>query len=177
MSNRRKKSHLKQPQISQTHQRSAASGGNKHTSFTSACIRLLCNQEIHTCCHDDVTSSSFSAQLKGVQQVVGAHMPGQKNVGSSKSITVLWTGGCCYRSLSLGQSTQGCWEAFNLFLLTLCGSAFSPGISQMILCLISMTTAMDSIQMGNPSCVRWQHPPPLPAPGEWQQPGEACKGE
>lgn len=31
---------------------------------------------------------------------------------------------------------------------------------------MSMTTAMDSIQMGNPSCVRWQHAPPLAAPVE-----------
>lgn len=147
------------------------------THLTSACIGLLCNQEIHACCHDDVTSSSFSAQLKRVQQVVGAHMLGQKNLGSSKSITAPWTGGCCYHSLSLGQSRQGCWQAFNLFLLTLCGSAFSPGVSQMIPRPMSMTTAMDSIQMGNPFCVRWQHPPPLASSGEWQQPEEACKGE
>lgn len=35
---------------------------------------------------------------------------------------------------------------------------------------MSVTTAMDSIQMGNPICVRWQRPPSLVAPAERQQP-------
>lgn len=88
-----------------------------------------------------------------------------------------WTGGCCCHGLSMGRSTQGCWEAFNHLLLTLCGSAFSPGVSQTIPHPMSVATAMDSIQMGNPHHVRWQHPPPPAAPRGWQQAGEAYKGE
>ena len=148
-----------------------------NTQLTSACIGLLCNQEIHTCCHDDVTSSSFSAQLKRVQKVIGARMLGWKNAGLSKSIAALRAGGCCCQSPSLRRSMQGCWEALNLSLLTLCASAFSPGVSQTIPHPMSVTKAMDSIRMGNPICARWQHPPPLAASREWQQPGEACKGE
>lgn len=71
----------------------------------------------------------------------------------------------------------GLLEAFIFFLLMLWGSTFSPGASQMTPCLMSVTTAMDRIQISNPFCVRWQHPPPLAAPREQQQPGEACKEE
>lgn len=74
------------------------------THLTSACIGLLCDQEIHTCCHDDVTSSSFSAQLKRAQQVLDVHMPGQKNVGSSKSITASWTAGAAVTASRSGRA-------------------------------------------------------------------------
>lgn len=67
----------------------------------------------------------------------------------------------CSQSLSLGPLG----EVFNLFLLILCGSAFSSGVSQTMPCLITVT-ATHSIQMGNPLSILL--PSPLPGNGSSQ---------